>query len=112
MQNKAQIQDLRKSSIDIHDNIKKSKPFYRFWYTKHEKALFVKARKLLDEAYSLEQENLKLEKDKFFDAYTAHKKIKRLLIENSFVLTNSSSSGGECSTKTDIWTLEEWFSMN
>lgn len=47
-----------------------------------------------------------LNEDKFYDQYEIMVKIEKYLNDNGFRMINSSQSGGECVTKTDIWQKE------
>ena len=47
-----------------------------------------------------------LNKDKFYEQDEIMYKIKKYLKNNGFRIINSSQSGGECVTKTDIWQKE------
>lgn len=122
--NETRIQNLRNQikAIDKQKetliNSKPSKPFYRFWYNKSEKARISEIDKLLDElskqadklttrANKLEEENEMLGKKRFFEVYECLTKIETLLQKNGFVLTHTSSRGEECIVKTEVWTLEE-----
>lgn len=106
-ENKVKIQNLHSQVDSIHKQIKESKPFFRFWYTKAEKEMLSEANKLLNQAYELEKENEDVEDKMFFDVYECHRKLEEFLQQNGFVLTSASSSGDECVTETEIWTLEE-----
>lgn len=123
-ENEAKIQNMRNQINAINAqkesliNSKPSKPFYRFWYNKSEKARISEIDKLLDElskqadkltveADKLEKENEEIGAKRFFEVYECHRLIENLLNENGFVLTHTSSDGEECVTKTEVWTLEE-----
>ncbi len=106
-QNEKEIKDLKDSASSIRKQAENSKPFYRFWYTKKEKELLAKAENLYLQAYRLEKSNEKLEDKEEFGVHKCHKKIKKLLEQNGFVLTHINSKGKECVTETEIWTLEE-----
>lgn len=123
-ENEAKIQNMRNQINAIHTqkesliNSKPSKPFYRFWYNKSEKARISEIDKILDElsrqadeltveADKLEKENKEIENKRFFEVYECHAKIETLLKQNGFVLTHTSSEGEECVTRTEVWTLEE-----
>lgn len=47
-----------------------------------------------------------LDQDKFYSQSEIMVKIERYLIDNGFRIINSSQSGGECKTQTDIWQKE------
>ena len=47
-----------------------------------------------------------LDEDKFYSQSETMYKIERYLEDNGFRIINSSQSGGECVTKTDIWQKE------
>jgi len=123
-QNETKIQNLRNQIKVIHAekesliNSKPSKPFYRIWYNKAEKTRISEINKSLDELSKqaneltfetdkLEKENKKLGDKRFFEVYELLRRIENFLNQNEFVLTHTSSEGGECATKTDVWTLEE-----
>lgn len=123
-ENEAKIQNMRNQIKVINTqkesliSSKPSKPFYRFWYNKSEKARISEINKLLDEllkqadnltveADKLEKENKEIGDKRFFEVYECHTKIETLLQQNGFVLTHTSSEGKECVTRTEVWTLEE-----
>ena len=105
--NETKIQDLRKKANAILNKVRKSKPYYRFWYYKMEKQMISDANELLSQAYKLEEENEEVGKNRFFGTYEYRRKIEDLLQQNGFVLTSTSSMGDWCVTKTEVWTLEE-----
>lgn len=106
-ENKTKIKNLRSKANAIRSQVEKSKPFYRFWYNKEEKEMLSEADELSRQAYELANKNNEVEEKKFFSTYECHKRIEELLEQNGFVLTSTSSSGDECVTDTEIWTLEE-----
>lgn len=106
-ENEMKIDALRTLASSIRDNVKKSRPFYRFWYNKSEKDMLATAAKYSSEADKLEEENEKVKSNRFFETFECRMKIEELLQQNGFVLTNASSRGEKCITKVEIWTLEE-----
>ena len=106
-QNETQIKDWRNAASAIRNQVKRSKPFYRFWYNKTEKDLLATADKLSSQANKLEAENQEVKNKRFFGVYECHRKIEDLLQQNGFVLTHTSSGGEKCVTKTEVWTREE-----
>ncbi len=106
-QNEIKIQYLLDTANEIRNNVKKNKPFYRFWYNKVEKHQIATADEYLYKAEKLEEETKELKNKRIFDVYDSLKKIEELLQQNGFVLTHTSSRGEECVTKTEVWTLEE-----
>ncbi len=104
---KAKIQNLRDKSEALYEQIKLSKPFYRFWYNKKEKEMLSEAYNLSNQADKLEKENKKILDKRLFNVYECHTEIEKLLQQNGFALTFTSSRGDECVTDTEIWTLEE-----
>lgn len=106
-ENEMKIEAWRTLASSIRDNVKNSKPFYRFWYNKSEKDMLATAAKHLSQANELEEENEKVKANRFFETFECRMKIEELLRQNGFILTNASSRGKECITKIEIWTLEE-----
>ena len=106
-QNETKIKDLRNTANSIYNHVRKTKPCYRFWYSKAEKEVLSKAKNLLIQAEELERKNQDIGKQRFFNTYESRRKIERLLQQHGFVLTQTSSRGEECVTKTEVWTLEE-----
>lgn len=106
-QNEIQIKDWRNVANAIRNQVKKSKPFYRFWYNKTEKDLLATADKLSSQADELEEKNKEVKIKRFFDVFECRIKIEDLLQQNGFVLTHTSSSGEECVIETEVWTREE-----
>lgn len=106
-ENEIKIQDLRSRVNAIRSKVMESKPFYRLWYNKAEKQKLCVAKKLSDKADELEEKNKKVSQNRFYSVYESHRKIEKLLQDNGFVLTSTSSSGDECVRKVEIWTLEE-----
>lgn len=105
--NEIRIQNMHNKASAIHKQIKASKPFYRFWHNKVEKEMLSEANKLSNQAYELEKENEEVGNKRLFDVFECHTQIENLLQQNGFVLTSTSSSGNECVTKIEVWTLEE-----
>lgn len=106
--NKIKLSALRNKVHLIHEQVKKSKPFYRFWYTQAEKDLLSTSQELLIQANNLEIENNKvLDKILSKDVIERHNILARLLYKNGFVLTSQESDGGKYSIKKEVWTLEE-----
>lgn len=87
--------------------MRNSKPFYRFWYTAEEENSLSRASKLLDEADELERENEKLREEGRCSVYEIRGAVERMLEENGFAKTQVSSTGGECSTEIELWSLKE-----
>ena len=106
-ENEMKIEAWRTLASSIRDNVKNSKPFYRFWYNKSEKDMLATAAKHLSQANELEEENEKVKSNRFFEPFECHMKIEELLRENGFILTNASSSGEGSFTEIEVWTLEE-----
>ena len=106
-QNETQIKDWRNAASAIRNQVKRSKPFYRFLYNNTEKDLLATADKLSSQANKLEAENQEVKNKRFFGVYECHRKIEDLLQQNGFVLTHTSSGGEKCVTKTEVWTREE-----
>lgn len=79
------------------------KPWYCFWTTKEDKELAKKIDKCDSRIRQLQIQIEKLDKEKFFDVHTLHRKAEKFLEENGFYLHNTSSSGDECVTHTDIY---------
>ncbi len=106
-ENEKKSKSMRDKANAIYKQVAESKPFYRFWYNKAEKEMIHEADNLINQAYQLEQENKDVEDKRFFNNYEARSKIEELLQQNGFSLTHTSSSGDECVTETEVWTLEE-----
>ena len=79
------------------------KPWYCFWTTKEDKELAKKIDECDSRIHQLQIQIEKLDKEKFFDVHTLHRKAEKFLEENGFYLHNTSSSGDECVTHTDIY---------
>lgn len=79
------------------------KPWYCFWTTKEDKELAKKIDECDSRIRQLQIQIEKLDKEKFFDVHTLHRKAEKFLEENGFYLHNTSSSGDECVTHTDIY---------
>ena len=79
------------------------KPWYRFWKTKEDKKLDKKIDECDSRIHQLQLQIEKLDKEKFFDSYTLRRKVEKFLEEHGFYLHNTSSSGDECVTHTDIY---------
>ena len=105
--NELQIKEWRNAATDIRNQVRKSKPFYRFCYNKTEKDMLATADKLSDQADQLEKENKELKSKRSFVGYECYRKIEELLNHNGFVLTQTSAIGKECVIETVVWTLEE-----
>ena len=106
-ENEKIIRNLQNKAKEILKKVEESKPFYRFWYNKKEKQMLSEANNLSSQAYKIKEKNEEVEKKRFFGTYECHRKIEELLTQNGFVLTSTSSSGNECVTKTEVWTLVE-----
>ena len=99
-QNESRIKNLCNQANDIYKQVKRNKPFYRFWYNKAEKARLAEAEQLFIQADKLKEKNEYLNyKDELY------KKVESLLQQNRFVLTHTSYS--DYDVITEVWTLEE-----
>lgn len=106
-ENKIKIKEMRDKAEDLQEQVSKSQQFFRFWYTPAEKEKIKEAHEITIQANKLEKENEDLAQLRFFGQYEEIRRIEELLEENGFILTSTSSEGGECVVETDIWTLEE-----
>lgn len=106
-QKQERIDEATKEIEDIQKDIKSSKPFYRFWYNSDEKIMLAKVKALKAEISVLEEKIEEVKDKRFYGVYEKHRKLERLLDENGFTLTSTSSRGDRCITKVEIWTLEE-----
>lgn len=106
-ENETKIKNMRDKARGLNEQVKSSKPFYRFWYNKAEKEMLSEAKELSIQANQLEEKNEKIRHQCFFDVYECHRKIENLLQQNGFVLTSIASEGDRCITEIEIWTLDE-----
>lgn len=106
-ENEERIEWLRNRAERLQGKVRNSKPFYRFWYTAEEENSLSRASKLLDEADELERENEKLREEGRCSVYEIRGAVERMLEENGFAKTQVSSTGGECSTEIELWSLKE-----
>ena len=94
---------IEKEIEELQKKLNTSKKWYRPWYTKEEKQFISsmdEKRKIiitLDEKISVAKDNM------FYEAATLKRKAERFLTDNGFVLTNTTATGNECVTYTDIW---------
>jgi hypothetical protein len=83
------------------------KPWYRPWYNKKEKKQLKKIDLLNYRLNCLKEKKEETEDKLFFTAEECKCKAEFLLKENDFYISQTSSSGKECITYTDIWIKEK-----
>lgn len=97
---KSDIECLREAAEYNLEEVKKSKPFYRFWYTKAEKEKISYASSFLEKAHELEKE---IEK-RFSEFCDPYEKLINFLQANKFVLSSSIKLKDE---EIEYWLLKE-----
>ena len=93
---------LNAEAADLDAKYKSSKKWYRFANTT-EKAWKNSAEMKRYEINQIDSQIQALDNDKFFTASELKRKAHDLLVRHGFVLINTSSSGDECVTHTEVW---------
>ena len=89
---------------NFQKQLKESKRWYRFWYTKSERELCsqIKDERALITAYTTELD--KLNDSLFYSTASLQRKAEKYLCDLGFVLTQSTCSGRYGSIITEVWT--------
>ena len=98
------IQNCERLIENFQQQLKKSKRWYRFWYTKPERELCrqIKEERARITAYITEID--KLSDNLFYSTVSLHLKAEKYLCDLGFVLTQSTCSGRYGSIITEVWT--------
>lgn len=93
---------LNAEADDLDAKYKSSKKWYRF-ANATEKAWKNSAAMKRSEIDQIDSKIQALDDDKFFTASELKRRAHDLLVRHGFVLINTSSSGNECVTHTEVW---------
>ena len=95
------IEKMKSDIKNIEDSI--HRPWYRFWDTPEEKTKKREIEKIQQEIQKLELKNIDIGKKRWFDSYEYRRRLEDFLQKNGFYLNDTSSSGDECKTHTEVW---------
>lgn len=98
------IKNSERLIANFQKQLKGSKKWYRFWYTKPERELCskIEEERTRIKAYTAEVD--KLEDNLFESTFALQRKAEKYLDDLGFVLTESSRSGRYGSVITEVWT--------
>ena len=85
------------------EELKKLKPWYRFWHTKKEKMIIEEIESFLVNVNQLNESIKEHEDHRFYEASEKHLRLERFLKEKGLVLTAVTTAGGECITYIEMW---------
>ena len=100
-ENLVRIKNLTSRIEEIENSI--HKPWYRFWETAEEKSKQKQIATIRHDIEAIELNNVEVGKKRWFNSYEYRSRLENLLQKNGFYLHDTSSSGEECTTHTEIW---------
>ena len=97
------IRNCERLIANFQKQLKGSKRWYRFWYTKSERELCIKIKEERARVNAYTAEIAKLRDNSFYSTSLLHCKAEKYLCDLGFVLTESSRSGQYGSIITEVW---------
>lgn len=98
-----QSDEMKKKADDLMTEYEESKPWWRFWDNKSEKAMLRNIGYLRTKIDRMSKTIEEMESKRFYKAYELKSKLHDFLLNNGFLIKNHNTNGSECKTDIEIW---------